>query len=59
MGEVEGLKSPGMAKYSVRSGQRVLQEGWGDLCVFVGKVGGGGRKAACGGEGFLANAPVS
>lgn len=38
---------------------RVLQEGWGYLCVFVGKVGGGGRKAACGGEGFLANTPVS
>ena len=33
--------------------------GWGVLCVFLGKVGGGGRKAARGGEGFLANAPVS
>ena len=39
--------------------ERVLPEGWGLLHVFVGKVGGGGRKAACGGEGFLASAPVS
>lgn len=59
-GEYKELGSPGMAKYSARSDQRrVLWEGWGHLCVFLGKVGGGGRKAACGGEGFLANSPVS
>lgn len=48
-----------MAKDSARSGWSTLQEGWDQLCVFRGKVGGGGRKAACGGAGFLANAPVS